>query len=263
MFLLKCSPIVASVILLVTGSVAISQTPRLSGGELDRIGKRIWQNECAGTVDGLTSWNSGENFASLGIGHFIWYPAGVEGPFEESFPKLVAWLGKNGVKLPAWLPETKDCPWPNRQAFQRDHDGARQKDLRTLLAATVRQQTLFIMARLAEATPKFRSAAGKMGGRVEQNMALLQQTAAGNFAMIDYVNFKGEGLNPKERYNGEGWGLLQVLMGMQASDAASAPGAFAESAKRVLSRRVQNSPAERGEKRWLAGWHSRCEAYRK
>ena len=127
----------------------------------------------------------------------------------------------------------------------------------------MRQQTLFIMARLADATPKFRSAAGKLGGRVEQNVALLQQTAAGNFAMIDYVNFKGEGLNPKERYNGEGWGLLQVLMGMQPEDAASAPGAFAESAKRVLSRRVQNSPADRGEKRWLAGWHSRCEAYPK
>jgi hypothetical protein len=214
-------------------------------------------------VEGLTSWNAGENFASLGIGHFIWYPKGVEGPFEESFPKLVSWLGRSGVKLPAWLVETKDCPWPDRRAFQGDHDGARQKELRALLSATVRQQTQFIIARLAEAAPKLRNAAGKLGGRVEQNIALLQQTAAGNFAMIDYVNFKGEGLNPKERYQGEGWGLLQVLMDMQPADAAGAPGAFAESAKRVLARRVQNSPPERGEKRWLAGWHARCEAYRK
>ncbi|PYK40467.1 MAG: hypothetical protein DME60_07965, partial [Verrucomicrobia bacterium] len=44
------------------------------------IGKRIWQNECNGTVAGLTSWNEGENFASLGIGHFIWYPKGQRGP---------------------------------------------------------------------------------------------------------------------------------------------------------------------------------------
>ena len=29
--------------------------------------------------------------------------------------------------------------------------------------------------------------------------------------MIDYVNFKGDGLKPTERYKGEGWGLLQVL----------------------------------------------------
>jgi hypothetical protein len=244
-------------------ALTLSQAHALSGPDLDRIGKRIWKNECAGTVEGLTSWNTGENFASLGIGHFIWYPKGVEGPFDESFPKLVTWLVRNDVKVPAWLRETGDCPWPNREAFRRDHDGARQKELRALLAGTVRHQTRFIMARLAEATPKFRNAAGKQGGRVEQNVALLQQTAAGNFAMIDYVNFKGEGLNPKERYKGEGWGLLQVLMGMQAADAASAPGAFAESSKRVLSRRVANSPAERGEKRWLAGWHARCESYRK
>jgi hypothetical protein len=243
-------------------SLPVSRVQALSGAELDRIGKRIWKSECAGTVDGLTSWNSGENFASLGIGHFIWYPKGVEGPFEESFPKLVTWLVRNDVKVPGWLREMDDCPWPNRESFQRDHAGARQKELRALLAGTVQHQTRFIMARLADATPKFRSAAGKQGARVERNIALLQQTAAGNFAMIDYVNFKGEGLNPKERYKGEGWGLLQVLMGMEPADATSAPGAFAESSKRVLSRRVQNSPPERGEKKWLAGWQARCEGYR-
>src|SRR5438552_18973326 len=60
----------------------------LSHAEALRIGKRIWQNECNGTVAGLTSWNTGEDFASLGIGHFIWYPEGRRGPFEESFSKL-------------------------------------------------------------------------------------------------------------------------------------------------------------------------------
>jgi hypothetical protein len=249
-------------VFLTFAALARGEARALSGSELDRIGKRIWRNECAGTVDGLTSWNSGENFASLGIGHFIWYPPGVDGPFEESFPKLVVYLERSGVNLPNWLPGMKDCPWRDRQSFLRDHDGPRQKDLRVLLAATVRQQTQFIIARLAEAAPKFRSAAGKLGGRVEENMALLRQTGAGNFAVIDYVNFKGEGLNPKERYKGEGWGLLQVLMNMQAPDAKSAPAAFAESAKRVLARRVQNSPAERGERRWLEGWKNRCDAYR-
>ncbi len=252
---------ITTLALLVATATAFAEPRALSGGELDRIGRRIWQNECGGTVDGLTSWNTGENFASLGIGHFIWYPAGVEGPFEESFPKLVVWLRRAGVDLPAWLLETKDCPWPDRTAFRKDHDGARQKQLRTLLAGTVRQQTQFIIARLADATPKFRKAAGRLGGRVEQNIALLQQTAAGNFALIDYVNFKGEGLNPNERYKGEGWGLLQVLMDMQAGDAASAPAAFSQSAKRVLARRVENSPPERGEKRWLEGWRNRCAAY--
>src|SRR5215213_2976804 len=115
----------------------VSSGYALTDSELDRIGRRVWQNECGGRRDGLTSWNAGENFASLGIGHFIWYPPGVEGPFEESFPKLVAWFGRTGVKVPGWLREADDCPWSSREAFQRDHDGARQKELRVLLAGTV------------------------------------------------------------------------------------------------------------------------------
>src|SRR6266853_408780 len=75
----------------------------LSDAELESAGHRVWQNECGGTREGLTSWNAGENFASLGIGHFIWYPRGVEGPFEESFPKLMGFLSDRGVKVPAWL----------------------------------------------------------------------------------------------------------------------------------------------------------------
>src|SRR4030095_9892577 len=34
------------------------------------IRTKIWQNEGSGTIAGLTSWNAGEDFASLGIGHF-------------------------------------------------------------------------------------------------------------------------------------------------------------------------------------------------
>ena len=44
---------------------------------VQELGQRIWKNECAGSVQGLVSWNEGEAFPSLGIGHFIWYPAGV------------------------------------------------------------------------------------------------------------------------------------------------------------------------------------------
>lgn len=240
-----------------------SHARALNDADLQNIGKRIWQNECGGTVAGLTSWNSGENFASLGIGHFIWYPEGVEGPFEESFPKLIQWYRQRGVKLPGWLLSTKDCPWPNQAAFARDRDGDRQKDLRKLLASTISEQTLFIIARLDQAAPRLVKAAGRNGALVERNIALLRQTAAGNFALIDYVNFKGEGLSPKERYKGEGWGLLQVLLNMRPPDAASAPAAFAKSSQQVLARRVANSPPERGEKRWLAGWSNRCAAYAK
>lgn len=232
-----------------------------SGMELDRIGRRIWQSECGGTVEGLTSWNAGENFASLGIGHFIWYPKGVGGPFEESFPKLIAWLKAEKVVLPKWLEKAGPCPWPDKKSFDAGHNDVRQKELRALLSGTIRSQVRFIIRRLEEATPKYQAAAGKHAPRVERNLAQLRLSAAGNFALIDYVNFKGEGLNPKERYQGEGWGLLQVLIEMDADEDASPAQRFASAAQRVLTRRVKNSPPERGEKRWLEGWRARCAGY--
>ena len=87
----------------------------------------------------------------------------------------------------------------------------------------------------------------------------LAASGKGTFALIDYVNFKGEGTNPSERYNGEGWGLLQVIEGMK--DDASPLQAFSDSAARVLARRVKNSPPERNEDKWLAGWVRRVDSY--
>src|SRR5437879_9304022 len=91
----------------------------LSHAEALRIGKKIWHNECNGTVAGLTAWNKGEEFASLGIGHFIWYPKGKRGPFEESFPKLIRFISTRSAKLPTLLLTTSEqpCPWNSRAEF--------------------------------------------------------------------------------------------------------------------------------------------------
>ncbi|MDB6078206.1 MAG: hypothetical protein JWO82_1953, partial [Akkermansiaceae bacterium] len=85
----------------------------LSGGEKTAIGKKIWQNESAGKVDGLTAWNGGEEFPSLGIGHFIWYPAGFQGPFEESWPKFIAYARQHGAQPPA-IALSKSSPWKSQ-----------------------------------------------------------------------------------------------------------------------------------------------------
>src|SRR5512134_3170547 len=102
-----------------------------------KIGQRIWKNECGGTVAGLTSWNAGENFASLGIGHFIWYPAGASGPYQESFPGLVKLLIARGAEELKWIDAEKACPWPDRQAFNAAQKSAQMQELRTLLANTI------------------------------------------------------------------------------------------------------------------------------
>ncbi len=229
----------------------------ISDKELESIGRRVWQNECAGTRDGLTSWNAGENFASLGIGHFIWFSKGIEGPFEESFPKLVRFLETRGSKVPAWLHD--DCPWSTRAEFQQEFRSARMNELRDLLASTIQLQSRFLAQRMEEALPKMlREASSADRERVRENFARLAATGPGTFALIDYVNFKGEGTNPAERYNGQGWGLLQVLANMHDGPATHA---FSESAADVLERRVRNSPAQRNEARWLPGWKTRVRSY--
>ena len=232
----------------------------LSDKDLASIGQRVWQNECNGRRDGLTSWNSGENFASLGIGHFIWYPRGVDGPFEESFPKLVQFFAKHRVALPAWLQAEMDCPWATREEFQNDFRSPKMNALRDLLAETVPLQSRFLANRMEAALPKM-LAAVPAGQRdiVRENFERLSATADGTFALIDYVNFKGEGTNPRERYAGQGWGLLQVLAQMKRD--GQPVRAFAESAAETLTRRVQNAPPERNEARWLPGWKARVRRY--
>jgi hypothetical protein len=253
----------AAAVFLVAACLAPAQPAgavALRPDQMQAVGKRIWQNECGGSVAGLTSWNKGEDFASLGIGHFIWYPAGKEGPFEESFPPLVAYIRSAGVPLPAWLLQTPDCPWKTKAAFDADAKGQRQTELRQLLSQTVTLQTAFIAQRLQQQVPGMIRAGGPAAAA---SHALLSQSAEGTFAMLDYINFKGEGLKPTERYNGQGWGLAQVLGSMRAANAAQAPAAFAQASKAVLARRVENAAAMgKKEQQWLAGWHNRCDRYK-
>jgi hypothetical protein len=229
----------------------------LSDKQATEIGRRIWKNECAGTVSGLTSWNSGENFASLGIGHFIWYPAGQRGPFEESFPGLARFLKVNGQPVKDWM--LGPCPWKTRAEFLGDANGRQLTELRALLAGTVPLQARYAAMRLDSALPKM-LAATPAGGRakVEANFKRVAAEPLGYYALMDYVNFKGEGTNPSERYQGAGWGLLQVLMNMEPGPALDS---FSHSADEVLMLRVKNSPPERNEAKWLPGWRSRLKTY--
>ena len=78
--------------------------------------------------------------------------------------------------------------------------------------------------------------------------------------MTDYVNFKGEGVSTSERYDGEGWGLLQVLQGMRPGPTPLDE--FSFSADQVLTRRVSHAPPARHEERWLPIWRKRVATYR-
>jgi hypothetical protein len=242
----------------------ISCAISLSHADVQKIGKRIWQNECNGTISGLTAWNAGEDFASLGIGHFIWYPKGRRGPFEESFPKVVTFISKRGAKLPTLLlrGEEQPCPWNSRAEFLRAQHTAEMNQLRQFLAGTIDLQAEFLIARLEGALPKMLAEAAPADrANVQQQFERLARTSQGCYALVDYVNFKGEGVLHTERYQGQGWGLLQVLESMHGTADAAAGDEFSRAAKAILTRRVHNAPAERHESRWLMGWIRRVNSY--
>lgn len=236
----------------------------LTAEQAQTIGRRIWLNESGGRLSGLTHWNKGEGFASLGIAHFIWYPQGQRGPFVESFSSLLSFLDSQGVTLPSWLRGRPPCAWRTRRDFYASFRSPRIRELRRLLEDTIEHQARFTARRLEEALPKMLAALPETErAAVRARFYRVASHPNGVYALVDYVNFKGEGLSLSERYDGVGWGLLQVLQEMEDTPPGpEALDAFAHAAGAVLTRRVHYSPPERRESRWLSGWRKRLSTYR-
>lgn len=234
---------------------------RLTANQKIAIGRKIWENECGGTVSGLTTWNQGEEFPSIGIGHFIWYPAGFKGRFRESWPQFLAYARAQGTPPPAFT--HGPCPWDTKAAFERDFHGERLTELRRWLMSHISLQTDFIIQRSLAALPAVLEAApAGERDRIRANYHKVAATPQGMYALIDYVNFKGDGTLESERYQGQGWGLMQVLGHMREVPAGPAAASeFGASAIRMLERRIENSPPGRGEARWRNGWRNRCLTY--
>jgi hypothetical protein len=137
------------------------------------------------------------------------------------------------------------------------------RELREFLGHTVDLQAQFLVSRLQQSLAKMlNEAAPGERANVERQFGRVAGTPNGCYALVDYVNFKGEGVLGTERYRGEGWGLLQVLEGMHGTEGGgAATQEFSKSAAAILRRRVQNSPPERHEARWLPGWLNRVRSY--
>ena len=106
----------SSLLTIINPSISESEVV-LSDADAEWIGGKIFYNECGGKEKCLITWNDGEDFISLGIAHFIWYPENKIGPFDESFPRLLKFMKKKrGRVLPAWLEgDDPRCPWQSRR----------------------------------------------------------------------------------------------------------------------------------------------------
>lgn len=232
----------------------------LSKKEAYAIGQKIWQNECGATTHKLLSWNLSEDFLSLGIGHFIWYPKDRQKQFADTFPDFLLFLQKHRVPIPSWLEKEKDCPWYSKQEFDQSQD-ARKQSLKKLLTQTIEWQMLFITHRSQKAiTNILLSLPLKEKKSFIKKIRLLAQTSQGKYVIIDYINFKGEGTTLKEQYANQGWGFKQVIQNMP--DQSTNPiQDFVKAANLLLENRVTNAP--RDESRWLPGWKNRLSTYLK
>ncbi|MCH9739744.1 MAG: hypothetical protein K0U38_02730, partial [Epsilonproteobacteria bacterium] len=121
----------------------------------------------------------------------------------------------------------------------------------------------FFFDRLHDSIPEIvKYVAPQYRDHIVNNYNAVAKTPGGWYPLIDYINFKGKGIKATERYNNQGWGLLQVLKTMPAVQAGPAAlQEFSRAANAVLKRRIQNSPAEKNEQRWLNGWTVRTNTY--
>ncbi len=243
-----------------------SGMPGISTAEVRRIGDQIFKNESGGDINKLVHWNVGEDFASMGIGHFTWYPAGRRQSFGNTFPGMLSYLESRGVRLPQWLQYAKrsGAPWRTRSQLLRDKNNPQVQELQRMLYETRYLQAEYIMKRAQRAMPKLvTTAPPHLRPMVAGNLNAVANSRGGWYPLIDYVNFKGEGLHRHGGYKGQNWGLLQVLEEMNpTTPGQSALNEFANAAMRVLDRRVRNSPRSRNERRWLPGWNNRISTYR-
>lgn len=234
----------------------------ITQAELHRIGQKIWHNECNQSIEKLTWWNEHEDFASLGIGHFIWYPEGTKKSFTQTFPDLVQFLQSKKIMVPAWM--LGSCPWQSKKSFFDNFNSEKMKELRQLLRTTIPEQSSFLVHQLesiknqlinkAEITKK---------DHIVACFNSLMTFPQGIFALIDYLNFKGSGLNPHESYKSQGWGLFQVLNAMAyLEDQQLLLESFISTGKKLLQARVKNAPANKPEQQWLPGWINRLESYK-
>ena len=252
-------------------SLALAQI-KLSNRDALTIANRIWINEGAGKTKYLVWWNKGEEFASLGVGHFIWFTKDKPMWFYHAFPNMLKFIMKRGAKPPKWLNPNMSCVWNNYEEWKeaKRTNSPKMQELTNFLNRTKALQALFMVYRLNSAYKKLIDYAPTpaMKAKIKRvfNKLLYKKDGTidpqGAYCLIDYTNFKGDGTLESERYQNTGWGLYQVLEHFNENN-PNKYRAFANSTRYILDRLIKVSPPERNLKRFRRGWFVRTRTYEK
>lgn len=234
--------------------------------DLDAIGDRIFRNETDGDASKLLRWNAKGNFADLGIGHMVWYPTNQRGPYTETFPSFLKYVQSKNVPLPTWLANRPNDggPWASQADFERAKDDKQMRELANFLQKTTGLQAGFMAEQLRRNMPNMvQTLPAQYRQAALDNFQIMEKTPGGLYPMLDYMVFQGAGTSVNERYNGHGWGLLQVLLNMErVQPGANALAEFMRSAGDSITHRVAAAPADLHEARMLATWQTRVRTYK-
>ncbi len=243
---------------------------KLSNQEALQIANKIWQNEGSGKKSKLVWWNKGEEFASCGIGHFIWYTKDKPMHFFHAFPAMLSFIIKKGAKPPIWLTPQTPCIWNSYEEWlqAKKRNSKKMQELTNFLDKTKALQAKFMLYRFNKAIPKIINYAKDKQTRQKiifnLNRMLYKKDGSidpqGAYCLIDYTNFKGDGVLESERYQGKGWGLFQVLKHMDTTEPNKYK-AFANSARYILDRLIKIAPPQRRLWRFRKGWYNRVKTY--
>ena len=171
---------------------------------------------------------------------------------------MIRYYKEKNIELPSLFKDYTYCPWSNYDEFIKEKDNPKVLEAINFLDSTREVQGEFMINRLISSIDEIKKKSNSPKV-VQIHFENLLDTG-GIYPLLDYINFKGEGTLETERYNGYGWGVLQVLEEMQLGSNIPLD-EFKRSAKFVLKRRVENSPKNRNEKRWLKGWYNRIDTY--
>ncbi len=229
------------------------------------MAERVFKNECYDERDCLLEWDKGEDFLSIGLEHFIWSPANSSSIFKDTFKSYLEYAREKGKHLPKVLDKNPlpPCPWDSRGQFLKSKNSREYQDITEFLIKTKQCQADYLIETARQSLQKIiRASPQSQLTNIQNKIALLSNNPDGVYAIIDYVNFKGTGIGASEKYEGEGWGLLQVLEGMRDGiKPQEVLPDFVRSARNVLNHRVFNAPHDRHEEKWLPGWQKRVDTY--
>ncbi len=250
----------------------------------------IWQREAGGSTEGLTFWSPLENFASVGFNHSLWYPD----KDDSTITRFARYAQKNGLR---GIPEVLFARIPKslntRQKWQKALADARLEQPRSNAGETIQELQHFFLRRDVQETQLeyFLSALFQFNDNFQQMLENIsheerqkkwrrfQPTLQKRFqklasqpetlnAMLDYLSFKGSGLDEgiihigrqqREVNLDNNWGLLQVLAGLNDFELErDALQAFHAAAENILERRVE---LWRSDQIWMAGWKNRLNTY--